>query len=132
MGRMIVKAERDRDLYLIWSSVVDAPICIGTRQELLDYYREKEGGDGVRRAERAFVQADERGSSAHAGIRAGWWEDEELRVMEGSPDDGWYHLPRARLTEYAEALLRDDDEAAQALLVCWQRHGEDDEGGDHP
>jgi len=67
------------------------------------------------------AEADENGSSDRA-MAFGWWDDEALLVMAGSPSDGWYHIRRERLVEYAEALLRKDDQAAVALLECWQRH----------
>ncbi len=130
MGRMVVKTARDRDQYLIWSSVVDAPIAgPGTRAEALAWLTSAER-DRWRMtapdAEEALSRADVHGSSAR-GLRDGRWDDEPLPVVSGSPDDGWYRIRRERLTDYADALGRDDEAAAQALLECWQRHDEDDE-----
>jgi hypothetical protein len=119
MGQAIVKAARDRDLYMVWSSVVDAPVAVGSRNQMVEYARQ-EWRDTPEQAEAALQRADTNGSSDRA-MRFGWWDDETLPVMEGSPPDGWYHVRRDRLVDYAEALLHDDDAAAVALLECWQR-----------
>jgi hypothetical protein len=75
--------------------------------------------------EARVARADQYGSSAlHAFAR---WDDPSLPVMEGAPRDGWYHIRRDRLVDYAERLLVGDDAGAQALLECWQRHGDPDE-----
>jgi hypothetical protein len=124
MGQMIVKAARDRDLYLVWSSVVDAPIAVGTRSEMATYAG-REWRYDVDEAEAVLRRVEERGSSDRS-TRAGWWDDDALTVMEGSPADGWYRIRRDRLADYAEALMRDDEGAAQALLECWHRIGDDD------
>lgn len=126
MGRMIVKTARGRDQYLIWSSVVDAAVAgPGTREQVAHWLATE---DRVRwspaEVERILARADEHGSSA--GTRDGWWDDETLSVGEGSPSDGWYHIRRERLADYADALEREDDAAAVALLECWSRHDEDD------
>jgi hypothetical protein len=122
MGRFVVKADRDRDLYLIWSTVVDAPIWVGDRAELVkelwaEYRREHphstpNAGHGP---DARIRRADETGTSA---LDCDWygWDDETFMVMAGAPDDGWYHLRRDRLADYAEALLRDDEAGARALL----------------
>ncbi len=75
---------------------------------------------GRRWAEAHVARADEHGSSDRA-VGFGRWDDEHLSVVSGSPDDGWYHLRRVRLGEYMDALDRDDEAAAQAVLECWER-----------
>jgi hypothetical protein len=127
MPQIIIKTARDRDQYLIWSTNVDNAVAgPGTREEvkrwLLTKDRTRWTADEV---ERILERADANGSSDRA-VRFGWWDDEFLSVVEGSPNDGWYHLRRDRLADYADALLRDDEAAAVALLECWRRHGEDD------
>lgn len=128
MGRAVVKTAKDRDQYLIWSSVVDAPVVgPGTRAEMAEYLLIQ---DRVRwrpdEVEATLARADENGSSDRV-IRFAWWDDDPLPVGEGSPSGGWYHLRRDRLPAYADALAADDDAAAQALLECWQRYGEDED-----
>jgi hypothetical protein len=122
VAQTIVRAARDSDLYIVWSSIVDAPVAVGHRAEMVAYAANEWRLDPDA-AEAAVVRADTNGSSDRV-MRFGWWDDEHLLVMEGSPTDGWYHISRDRLVEYAEALLRDDDQAAVALLKCWQRHDE--------
>lgn len=39
MGQSIVKAAPDRDLYLVWSSVVDAPVWVGDCETALTELR---------------------------------------------------------------------------------------------
>lgn len=123
MGQAIVKAAPDRDLYLVWSSVVDAPVWVGDRETALTELRNEPRW--APHVDEAMDRADRLGSSDRA-VKFGWWDDEYLPVMEGSPRDGWYHLPRSRLVEFAEALLREDEAGAQALLVCWHRNGDPD------
>lgn len=127
MGQVVLKTARDRGQYVIWSSVVDTIVAgPGTREETADYLlntgRIRYTADEV---EEIMARVDTNGSSDR-NVRFGWWDDEDLSVVTGSPPDGWYHLPRGRLPEFAEALDRDDDQAAQDLLVCWQRFDEED------
>src|SRR2546421_449164 len=112
VGQAVVKAAKDRDLYLIWSSIVDNAIWVGTRAELLDYlWREHRMAhpdctpNAGSAPEDRVARADRTGSSMIAPAVYGW-DDEALTVMEGSPPDGWYQIRRDRLVEYAEALLR--------------------------
>lgn len=127
MGRCVVKTARDRDQYLIWSSVVDAPVAgPGTREQVKDWLltedRTRWTPDEV---EEILARTDLNGSSDRA-MRFAWWDEYDyLQVGEGSPGGGWYHLRRDRLADYADALERDDEAGAQALLECWRRHGED-------
>jgi hypothetical protein len=125
VGRAIVKAAPDRDLYMVWSSIVDAVVAVGTRAEMVEYARQDWRLDDEH-AEAALVRADTLGSSDRA-IGFGRWGDDVLPVREGSPPDGWYHIRRDRLVDYVEALLRDDGEAATALL-----ERDDDEDDDVP
>lgn len=107
MGRQIVKVAPDVDAYLEWSSIVDAPVWAGTRDELLEYLvgeHEHRGAVDLRDVEAVrerIARADETGSSGHAPFGYGW-TTEEMLVMEGG---GPGMLPRARLGE-AYALLR--------------------------
>jgi hypothetical protein len=126
MGQAIVKCARDRDLYLIWSSVVDAPVWVGNRAELAEYLRDEHGRAGWAESERSMDRADEYGSSDRA-IGFGRWGDEELRLREGAPadrpgPDGYWFIRRDRLTAYAEALLAagEDDETAGHDLMEWE------------
>lgn len=67
MGQVIIKPERDKDYYIIWSDNVDAPVAFGTRSALEEY------PDGVRTAEN-FARADETSSSSRRFPET-WAED---------------------------------------------------------
>lgn len=45
MGRIVIKAAPDRDLYVDWSTIVEAPAFIGTRTEMLAYLGRQEHAD---------------------------------------------------------------------------------------
>jgi hypothetical protein len=127
MPQIIIKTARDRDQYLIWSTNVDNAVAgPGSREEVKQWLLAEDRTRWTdEEAERILERTDANGSSDRA-VRFAWWGDEFLPVGEGSPSDGWYHLRRDQLADYADALLRGDEAAAVALLECWQRHDEDD------
>ncbi len=116
MGQALIRAAPDRDLYLVWSSIVDAPVAVGTRAEMVGWARQ-EWRLEEERAEAALMRADELGTSDRR-FNTGGWDDDELPVFNGwqPPEPGWWYIRRDRLVEFAEAILRDDDAAATALL----------------
>jgi hypothetical protein len=87
MGNIIVKAAKDLDLYVEWSSIVEAPLTWGTRQEFLD--------EGY--AEERLERADARGSSSYIGIC--FWGDDDGLILE---QRGF--LPRAKIPAYLEIM----------------------------
>ncbi len=126
MGQAIIRTAPGRDLYLVWSSIVDAPVAVGTRTEMVEYAR-REWRLEEERAEAAVVRADELGTSDRT-FDTGGWEDEELPVFNGwNLEPGWWYVRRDRLVEFAEAILRDDDAAVTALLHCSEDEGESEE-----
>ena len=127
MGQVIIKAARDRDLYCVWSSVVDAPVEAGTRSDMIDYVK-SEWRLGLDEAEATLTRADEKGSSTRVA-RFGHWDHECLFVVEGTPADGHYRIRRERLGEYIEALMRDDDQAATELLEFEAFHPDEEDDG---
>ena len=114
MPSFIVKPVRDRDEYVVWSTVVDAPTAVGTRTELLPVLLEMygyEAGDPAR-----FDRADEHGTSAH-GPWFGWSEDEfPLGNMHWEPGPASYQVRRANLATYARADIAEDTAACLALV----------------
>lgn len=125
MGQCIVKVAPDVDRYVVWSSIVDAPVSYSCTREQALAWAVEDWRERPDQAEAHVARADKYGSSDRA-VGFGRWDDEHLTVMEGSPDDGWYHLRRDRLGAYMDALDRDDVPAAQALLECWERFDEGD------
>lgn len=111
MPTFIVKANPDRDLYGEWSTVVDNVVSIGTAA---DYPADR------------VARADANGTSA-LGRVAGWfsWDDDEFLVAVQGDRCGMFTLKRTDLEAYLDAYLRDDEEAAMALLT--PRPTDDDE-----
>lgn len=106
----IVKAARDADLYCEWSTVVDAPVLIGTRAEFLNEYDAS--------VEPRLERADEHGTSARWPRETdpifGWNHDEFL-IMNGPGAGGT--LKRADLEAYCRYLLTDSDESTDAAAA---------------
>jgi len=96
---LLIKAAPDRDLYVGWSNIVEAPTGVWTRAEAIAY------GFPPSRLDRA----DKNGSSSR--VRGyGQWDDEGFIAEQR----GW--LRRDRLGDYALAYARDDLNAAFDLL----------------
>ena len=95
---LLVKADKDRDLYVQWSTVADGPKGVFSRVTALAY--------GFPRSKVDY--ADAHGSSSHYGDGA--WDDKGWVADQR----GW--LPRHLIGDYATAYLQGDREAAYALL----------------
>jgi hypothetical protein len=125
MPRLIIKCDRDEDLYVEWSTMVDNAIAVGDRAETLaalvaDWDREHpqcvpKPGYGP---EDRLKRADELGSTAMPEWGEGHWDDKGFIGEQR----GW--LPRTSLLAYARALLADDQGAADALLELLDPEGE--------
>ena len=113
----ILKADRDEDLYCIWSGNVDNVVAVGTRASLI--------AAGI--APSRVARADRYGTSATwwdmpdtypRPYRPDGWDDEGMLVREQdhAPSNGCGHLPRTRLADFLRAYLADDMAAAGALL----------------
>lgn len=119
MGIYVIKAARDRDLYMEWDSRVDAPTFIGTRAEIVAYL-ESSGGRGPSDAAETWVRrADETGTSRkrdplsrYTGPLDGAWDDTGF-VVEGQM---W--LPRERIAEFLDAYLREERMPYALLEDC--------------
>lgn len=110
MGHLVVKVAKDEDLYMVWSSIVDNAVWIGSREELLDSSMEVG-------TEERITRADEKGSSSMRGI--GWWEDDDFLVhnTQHRRDAGFFELRREDFAHYARHLLTDPEQAEKVLLV---------------
>lgn len=96
---IIVKAAPDRDLYVGWSNVVEAPTGMWTRAEALAY--------GFPRSR--LDRADRTGTSSMVP-GSGQWDD----IGFIAEQRGW--LQRDRIADYAQALFAGDENAAWDLL----------------
>lgn len=116
--RAFIKISRDQDRYVEWSTVVDAPTFVGTREQIRQQmiheippgYDPKPGNAPEDRLQRC----DETGTTAlwyDTGPQLGAFDDNGM-VVEGR---AW--LPRERLGAYCDALERNDTAAAEALLT---------------
>lgn len=94
MPTIILKADPHVDLYVGWSSVVEAPVFVGTRAEALAYF----AGRGSEPVGARLDRADRTGTSALWGDppREGAWEDSGLIYMQQA------RLPRANLLALAQ------------------------------
>jgi hypothetical protein len=108
MPSFIVKPERGIDFYVLWSTVVDAPIAWGSRQEL------SEAGDGFRGdktyAHDRFERADHNGTSMQDGSWFGW--DDETIIVMNMPKDGI--LRRINLRKYLDSIVIENGAAVSA------------------
>jgi hypothetical protein len=119
--QIIVKASRQEDLYVEWSSTVDGPTFVGTRAETAAYLAATGPAGPTDPPENRLARADATGTSAKSasgGVATGAWEDTGFIVarddVKVGDQFGW--LPRGRLAAFAHAAARDDDQAAYALL----------------
>lgn len=94
MGHSIIKI---KDKYLIWSTVVDAPITYGmTLGELKDYIRAKYGEEGLRQLPPRLVRVEETDTSS-LGFSL------SKLISCNRAGEGETHLPLAKLyKEYCE------------------------------
>ncbi|MFD6400792.1 hypothetical protein [Nocardia sp. NPDC060249] len=125
MGHTIIKPTRDEDFYVVYSSVVDAPIRCGTRAELESTY-EHAGAD-------RFARADEHGSSS----KLGWdgWAEQTITVREGFrpeayPANAWCAtVARADLRQFCESVDADGYWNPPEGLITWELFDEEDGRG---
>ncbi len=101
---IVIKAAPDRDLYVGWSNVVEAPVWLGTRDDAL--------GQGcpesrLRRADETGTSCKRDPESSYTGPLDGAWDDKGFIAEQR----GW--LPRARLGDYAVAY------AEERMEDCW-------------
>jgi hypothetical protein len=104
MGKQIIKAAPNRDLYMEWSSDVEAPTFLGTRADIAAYLAEPKRGlretviadpDAI---EQRLQRADLTGSSGYPPFGCDWDDHGEIYKQQG-------YLPRAKFGEFADRYL---------------------------
>jgi hypothetical protein len=95
---LIIKPDRNKDMYVGWSNVCERPAGVWSRETALEY------GFPPSRLDRA----DQTGTSSHVGDGA--WDDNGFVAEQR----GW--LKREFVGDYAVEYLHGDREAAYALL----------------
>jgi hypothetical protein len=101
MGSQIIKISRDDDLYMEWSSIVEAPTWFGTRAETLEYLAGNDGNREMRPAdthESRLARADETGSSGYRPWGCTWDYYGKIYMQRGV-------LPRSAFAEFARRWL---------------------------
>lgn len=113
MGRYIIKPHKDLDLYIEWSTVVDAPLFVGSRVEITEYLTGGIGHDAhtPSLALERLDRADERGSSMLDPTGCDW--DSVGLIPCTHRGQRW--LRRGRLGAYCLLVMEDDPEGAYAL-----------------
>ncbi len=108
MPRFIMKANREDDLYVEWSTVVDNIVWTGTREELTKHGEFSgwfTGSSQLADIEARIARTDETGTSARffdTDPQEGAWDDPYLLVTNDPVmDDGYYRLDRDDLGDYA-------------------------------
>jgi hypothetical protein len=108
MGYYLIKADKDLDLYVEWSSIVEAPTFVGTRQEILDYLIENEQQtSGSEDPARRLARTDLHGSSM-IDNRFESWEDPGIMA-----EQRW--LKRGRIGAYSLLYVLGDQDGARLL-----------------
>jgi len=104
---VLIKPDRDRDLYIGWSNVVEGPVGMWTRAEAL---AEGCAPSRLRRVDETGTSQRRDPMSSYDGVLDGAWDDKGFVAEQR----GW--LPRARLAAYAIALFEDRNDDAWDLL----------------
>lgn len=111
MGRFLIKCDKAVDLYIEWSSIVDAPTAIGTRAQFEKMLNTPKRGSfwGTEEETKARLdRVDKYGSSDRLGLGA--WDDNGLIYKQ----EGF--LPRRNFLEYGKRLVEDADAKPMGLL----------------
>jgi len=110
MPSIVLKATPDRDLYCYWSSVVEAPVFIGTRAEISAHLVQ---GSANPEVEARMARADRVGTSAlyfDTDPQDGAWESTGFIYQQQG------FLPRSRLAALLDMLAVDERADATDLL----------------
>ncbi len=87
MPSVVIKPARDRDEYVVWSTVTESPHGHGTRAQMLNLLRAGIRGNAEPDADTVLRRADHWGSSAMGGWTEGHWDDDEFIFHQA----GWLH-----------------------------------------
>lgn len=104
MPTYIVKPERERDFYVLWSTVVDNVVGVGDAPALLA------AGDAPER----LARANQSGTSMLHGDY-GW--DDKTFLVTNMPEVGFFRLQRSDLTVFALLMVEDRQDEAMRFLT---------------
>lgn len=106
MPTFVVKPERERDFYVLWSTVVDNVVGVGDAATVLGF----EGDPGGR-----LSRANEYGTSALDAKSYGWDYGKFIVCNMGRPGAFW--LQRKDLIVFALLLVEDRADEAMRFLT---------------
>lgn len=104
MGKQIIKVSPDEDLYLEWSSVVEAPTFIGDRAAMVEHLmygfqpETRRYDFELGEVEVRLQRTDETGSSGWEPFGCSWDDSGEIYMQQG-------FLPRAKMRDLALLYL---------------------------
>lgn len=119
MPQYVVKVTPDDDLYVMWSTVVDAPAVWGTRDEIAEHLLrrdEKKPEFAKPEIEDRMARADLYGTSSFQGDYG--WDDDCFMYHQS----GWF--PRSRLTAFLASFDPETQSFNEDLLEPFE---DDDE-----
>jgi hypothetical protein len=107
MGQTLIKPDRDEDFYVLWSSIVEAPLAWGTRAGIIAYGL----GDD---AEERIARTDKNGTSA-------LWPSTGSYAYAYNDDDGIVYqqqgiVRRHNLKELCNRLAQSEDPDLSDLI----------------
>lgn len=111
MGHIIIKPSPDRDEYVYWSTVVEAPLAYGNRAEMLKHI-ERDDRYGNDAPEVRMARTDRHGSSSLEGFY-GWDDKEFIYEQRGL-------LPRSKLFEACRLLDEDREPDVWDLVAPFE------------
>lgn len=106
MPSYIVKVNKEDDLYVYWSDIVEAPHCWGTKAEVTNYIKRIWDDTSFGR----FERADRFGSSAYAYADTYGWNAPGFIYKQ----IGW--LTRDKLGEFLASYDKEENEFDLSLL----------------
>ncbi len=134
MPSVVIKPVRDRDEYVVWSTVTESPHGYGNRAQMVELLRAGIRGNDAADPEEVVRNATHWGSSARGGWTEGHWDDRSFIYHQA----GWLHGRDLFLAAQAmdgdgcrEGLildlltpLEDDDEKRDHLARMKREYGD--------
>lgn len=126
MPHIVIKAEPNRDAYVYWSTIVEAPLTYGTRAEMLEClakeWRKQHPGmptDSITDPAARLDRADRTGTSAAGGFAFfGAWDYEEFIYEQRG------YLARRDLLRAVQLLCEDREAEVWDLLTPLEERAE--------
>jgi hypothetical protein len=114
MGRVLLKCDPNVDLYIEWSTVVDAPTAVGTRAQFEKEMNIPKRGEEFMTEEAIRIRMDRvnKHGTSRLGDDDGNWDDKGLLYRQG-PKPAF--LPRKNFLAYGQMLLKDPNAQPDGL-----------------